>query len=75
VLGHADGGRLARSTYLRPVDGIGEALPDNVIPLRAGQRMGNGTPMNSGVAVTGEEPGKPAATEHPRTAAKVAHDL
>jgi len=33
VLGHADGGRLARSTYLRPIDGIGDALPDNVIAM------------------------------------------
>ena len=74
VLGHADGGRLARSTYLRPVDGIGEALPDNVIPLRGGQRMGNGAPINSGVAATGGEPESPAATEHPQTAAKVAYD-
>lgn len=45
VLGHADGGRLARLTYLRPVDGMGGALPDNVIAMPSrGQRLGNGTP-------------------------------
>lgn len=31
--GHADGGRLAGSTYLRPVGGLGDELPENVIPM------------------------------------------
>lgn len=45
ILGHADGGRLARSTYLRAVDGTGGALPDNVVTLPLpGQREGNATP-------------------------------
>ncbi len=48
VLGHADGGRLARSTYLRAVDGTGGALPDNVVALPArGQHGGNTTPTVS----------------------------
>jgi len=43
VLGHADGGRLARSTYLRAVDGTGGALPDNVVALPARGQHGEAT--------------------------------
>lgn len=75
VLGHADGGRLARQTYLRPVDGIGGALPDNVIALPVrGQRLGNGTPGASRNLGDRATPETPAVTEQPQAAARAAHD-
>ena len=75
VLGHADGGRLARLTYLRPVDGMGGALPDNVIAMPApAQRLRNGAPGASRKAGTPPSPETLAIMGHPPAATRAARD-
>ena len=75
LLGHADGGRLARQTYLRPVDGIGGALPDNVIAMPArGQRLGNGAPGAGCKPSAAPSPETLGIIDQPQAATRAARD-